>query len=183
LGKTIQLSGIDFLRSHNLMVDPANCRLVQAGGRVFPTTAVRSGPTASVMTGASLPTSRPASVAADAKLPSWLSAAALCVGREASSSTPEPVALQQAGQLSAALEWAASAVSDVKLSSGLSAAALSAGNAVSFASPAHAAFQQACSSSAASVACQQTAVAVVSPALAGKLPLFFQLLLQRTRMW
>jgi hypothetical protein len=52
--------GIDFLRAHNLTVDPANCRLVQAGGRVFQTTAVTSGPRASVITGASPPTSRPA---------------------------------------------------------------------------------------------------------------------------
>ncbi|MFN9898491.1 MAG: hypothetical protein ACK55Z_06800, partial [bacterium] len=39
--------GIDFLRAHSLSVDPANCRLVQAGGRVFPVSAVTSGPTAS----------------------------------------------------------------------------------------------------------------------------------------
>ena len=32
--------GIDFLRAHSMSVDPANCRLVQAGGRVFPTSAV-----------------------------------------------------------------------------------------------------------------------------------------------
>jgi hypothetical protein len=68
-------------------------------------------------------------------------------------------------------------VADVKLSSGLSSAASSAGRAVSFATPAHAAFQQ-FSTSAASSASQRTTVAVVSPALAGKLPLFFQLLLQ-----
>jgi hypothetical protein len=173
--------GIDFLQSHNLMGDPANCWLVQAGGHVFPTTAVTSGPTASVITRAPLLTLRPASVAADVKLPSWLSAAALSVGREGSSSTPDPVALQQAGQISAAsaaLEWATSVVADVKLSSGLSAAASSAGRVVSFASPAHAAFQQAGSTSAASSASQRTTVAVVRPALAGKLPLFFQLLLQ-----
>jgi hypothetical protein len=39
---------IEFVRTHSLMVDPANCRLVQAGGRVFPNTAVTSRPTASV---------------------------------------------------------------------------------------------------------------------------------------
>ncbi len=33
---SMAISGIDFLRTHNLIVDPANCRLVQAGGRVFP---------------------------------------------------------------------------------------------------------------------------------------------------
>jgi hypothetical protein len=72
-------------------------------------------------------------VVADVKLPSWLSAAALSVGREASSSTPDPVALQQAGQISAAsaaLEWATLVVADVKLSSGLSAATSSAGRVV-----------------------------------------------------
>jgi hypothetical protein len=165
-----------------MMVDPANCRLVQAGGHVFPTTAVTRGPTASVTTEASPPTSRPALGAADVKLLSGLSAAALSVGREASSSTPDPVALQQAGQLSAAsaaLKWAASAAAEVKLPSGLSSAASSAGRVVSFASPTPAALQQAGSSSAASAAGQRTAVAAVSPAFAGKLPLFFQLLLQR----
>ena len=75
--------GIDFLRAHNLSVDPANCRLVQTGGRVFPTSAVTSGPTASVIT---------APAAAGVKLPSGLPAAALSVGREASLySTPGPV--------------------------------------------------------------------------------------------
>ncbi len=109
--------GIDFLRAHNLMVYPANCRLVQAGGRVFPTTAVTSGPTASVITGAALLTSRPASAAAGVKLPFGLPAAALSVGRETSSiSTPGPVASQQAGipsVTSAALERAASAAADI----------------------------------------------------------------------
>ncbi len=71
--------GIDFLRAHNLSVDPANCRLVQTGGRIFPTLAVTSGPTASVITGASPPTSRPASAAAGVKLPSGLPAATLSV--------------------------------------------------------------------------------------------------------
>jgi hypothetical protein len=133
------------------------------------------------ITGASPPTSRSALVAADVKLPSGLSAAALNVGREALSSTPDPFTLQQAGQLSAAsaaLDWAASAAVDVKLPPGLSAAASSAGRAVSFTSPAPAALQQAGSTSAATAAGQRTAVSAVSPALAGKLPLFFKLLLQ-----
>jgi hypothetical protein len=96
--------GIDFLRAHNLSVDPANCRLVQTGGRVFPTSAVTSGPTASVITGAPPPTSRPASAAAGVKLPSGLPAAALSVGREASSfSTPGPVVYQQAGSSTVAI--------------------------------------------------------------------------------
>ncbi len=56
---SMAILGIDFLRAHNLMVDPAKCRLVQAGGCVLPTTAVTSGPTASVITGASSPISRP----------------------------------------------------------------------------------------------------------------------------
>jgi hypothetical protein len=73
---SMAILGIDFLRAHNLMADPGNCRLVQAGGRIYPTLAVRSGPTASVITGASSPNSRPASAAADVKLPSGLSAAA-----------------------------------------------------------------------------------------------------------
>ncbi len=77
--------GIDLLRAHNLTVDPANCRLVKAAGHVFPTTAVTSCPTASVITGASSTTSRPALVAAGVKLPPWLPAAALSVGRKASS--------------------------------------------------------------------------------------------------
>jgi hypothetical protein len=68
-----------FWVSHNLMVDPANCRLVQAGGRVFASTAVTRGPTASVITGASPLTSMPASAAVDVKLPSGLSADALNV--------------------------------------------------------------------------------------------------------
>ncbi len=126
--------GIDFLRAHNLSVDPANCWLVQTGSRVFPTTAVTSGPTASVITGASPPTSGPASAAASVKLPSGLPAAALSVGREASLySTPGPVVYQQAGSSPAApatREWAASAAADVKLPSGLSAAASSAGEVV-----------------------------------------------------
>jgi hypothetical protein len=173
--------GIDFLRTHNLMVDPASCKLVQAGGRVFPTTAVTSDPTASVITGASPPTSRPASAVADVKLPSGLSAAALSVGREALSSTPVPVTLQQAGQpsaASAAHERAALVAADIKLPSGLSAAASRAGRAASPTPPAPAAHQQAGSSSAAPAAGQRAAVSAVSPALAGKLPLFFQLLLQ-----
>ncbi len=98
---SMAILGIDFLRAHNLMVDPAKCSLVQAGSRVYPTTAVTSGPTASIITGASLPISRPVSAAADVKLPSGLPAAALSVGRETSSSTPDPVALQQAGLPSA----------------------------------------------------------------------------------
>ncbi len=174
--------GIDFLRAHNLIVEPANCRLVQAGGRVYPTTVVASGPTASVITGASSLISRLALAAADVKLPSGLSAAALSVGRETSSSTPDPVALQQAGQPSAvsvARERAASAAADVKLPSGLSAAASSASRAASSTPPAPAAHQQAGSSSAATAAGQQTPVSAVSPTLTGKLPLFFQLLLQR----
>jgi hypothetical protein len=175
--------GIDFLQAHNLTVDPANCRLVQAGGRVFPTTAVTSGPTASVITGASPPTSRPASAAAGVKLPSGLPAATLSVGREASSfSTPDPVALQQAGipsAASAARDRAASAAADVKLPSGLSAAASSAGGAASSTPPAPAACQQAGISSAAMAAGQRNAVSAVRPISTGKLPLFFQLLLQR----
>jgi hypothetical protein len=174
---SMAILGIDFLQTHNLMVDPSNCRLVQAGGRVFPTTAVTSGPTASVIPGASPPTSRSASAAADIKLPSGLSAAALSVGREALSSTPVPVTLQQAGQPSAASathEWA-----DVKLPPGLSAAASSAGRGASHTPPAPAAHQQAGSSSAAPAAGKLAAVSAVSPALAGKLPLFFQILLQR----
>ncbi len=117
--------GVDFLRAHNLMVDPANCRLVQAGGCVYPTTAVTSGPTASVITGVSSPISRPASAAADVKLPSRLPAAALSVGRETSSSTPDPVALQQAGltsAVSAACVRSASSAAELKPPSGLSAA-------------------------------------------------------------
>jgi hypothetical protein len=129
-----------------------NLVLVQASGRVFPTTTVTSGPTASVITGASLPNLRPASAAAYIKLPSGLSAAAFSIGREASFSTPVPVTLQQAGQssaVSAAHGRAASAVVDVKLPSGLSAAASSAGKAASPTPPAPAAHQQAGISSAA----------------------------------
>jgi hypothetical protein len=164
-------------------VDPANCRLVQAGGRVFSTTVVTSGPTASVITGASPPTSRPASAAAGVKLPSGLPAAALSVGRDASSfSTPDPVALLQAGipsAASAASERAASAAADVKLPSGLSAATSSTGGAASSTPPAPAACQQAGISSMAMAAGQRNTVSVVRPISTGKLPLFFQLLLQR----
>ncbi len=174
--------GIDFLRAHNLSVDPANCRLVQAGGRVFPTLAVTSGPTASVITGAPPPTSRPASAAAGVKLPSGLPAAALSVGREASRfSTPGPVVPQQAGTSSAApaaRERAASAAADVKLPSGLTTVASSAGRAASPPLPAPAADQQA-GLPAAVAADQRNAVSAVRPISAGKLPLFFQLLLQR----
>jgi hypothetical protein len=175
--------GIDFLRANNLTVDPANCRLVQAGGRIFLTTAVTSGPTASVITGASPPTSGPASVAASVKLPSGLPAAALSVGREASSfSTLDPVALQQAGissVASVAREQAASAAADVKLPSGLSARASSSGREASSTPPAPAAYQQAGISPAAMAASQRNAVGAVRPISTGKLPLFFQLLLQR----
>jgi hypothetical protein len=93
--------GMDFLWAHNLMLDPANCRLVQACGCVYPSMAVTSGHTASVITRASSLIWRPASEAADFFLPSGLPAAALSVGRETSSSTPDPVALQQEGQPSA----------------------------------------------------------------------------------
>ncbi len=123
------IRGIEFLGAHNLTLDPANCRLVQAGGHVFPTTAVTSGPTASVITGASPPTLRPASAAAGVKLPSRLPAAALSVGREATS--PHLILLHFSRQAfffpvaSAARERAASAAADVKLLSGLSTAALS----------------------------------------------------------
>jgi hypothetical protein len=129
-----------------------NCRLVQASARVFPTTTVTSGPTASVITGASLPNLRPASAEAYIKLPSGLSSAAFSIGREASLSTPVPVTLQQAGQssaVSAAHGQAASAVVDVKPPSGLSVATSSAGKAASPTPPAPAAHQQAGSSSAA----------------------------------
>jgi hypothetical protein len=173
---------IDFLRAQNLTVDPANCRLVQAGGRVFPTTAVTSGPTASVITLAAPPTSRPASAVAGVKLPSGLPAAALIVGREASSfSTPGPVVSQQAGTspvASAARERAASAAADVKLPSGLSTAASSAGGATPSTPAAPAADQQAGIPSAAVAAGQRNAVFAVRPISTGKLPLFFQLLLQ-----
>jgi hypothetical protein len=175
--------GVDFLRAHNLTVDPANCRLVQAGGRVFPTTAVTSGPTASVITGTSAPTSRPASAAAGVKLPSGLPAAALSVGREASSfSTPGPVALQQAGippVASAARERAASLAVDVKLPPGLSAAASSASRAASSTPPAPAAYQQAGISSAAMAAGRRNAVSAVRPISTGKCPCFSSSL----RMW
>ena len=158
--------GIDFLRAHKLTVDPANCRLIQSGGRIFPTTAVTSGPTASVITGASPPTSGPASAAAGVKLPSGLPAAALSVGREASLySTPGPVVYQQAGSspaAPAARERAASAAADVKLPSGLSAAASSAGGATSPPPPAPAADQQA--GLPAAVAADQPAVSPPSPA-------------------
>ncbi len=173
------------MQAHNLTVDPANCRLVQAGGRVFLTTAVTSGPTASVITGAAPPTSRPALAAAGVKLPSGLPAAALSVGRETSSiSTPGPVASQQAGipsVASAAHKRAASAAPDVKLPSGLSAAASSAGGATSSTPPAPVAYQQAGISSAAVATGQRNAVSAVRPISTGKLPLFFQLLLQRLK--
>jgi hypothetical protein len=113
-------------------VDPANCRLVQVGGRVFPSTAVTSSPAASVITGASPLTSRPASAAADVKPPSGLSAAASSAGRAASSTPPAPASYQQAGISSAAM-----------------------------------------------AASQWKTVSAVRPIATGKLPLFFQLLLQR----
>ncbi len=113
--------GIDILRAHNLTVDPANCRLVQAGSCVFPTTAT------------------------GIKLPSGFPVAASSVGRDASSfSTPDPVASQQAGipsVASAARERAASAAADVKLPSGLSAAASSADGVTSSTPPAPAVYQ------------------------------------------
>jgi hypothetical protein len=43
--------GVDFLKQHGLMVDPANNRLVNAQGESFPTLARASPPTASVVTG------------------------------------------------------------------------------------------------------------------------------------
>ena len=43
--------GVDFLKQHSLMVDPANNRLVSAQGKTFPTMAQPSPPTASVVTG------------------------------------------------------------------------------------------------------------------------------------
>ncbi len=48
---SLAILGIDYLWTHSLMVDPANCRLVQASGCIFPTTEVTSGPTASVIMG------------------------------------------------------------------------------------------------------------------------------------
>jgi hypothetical protein len=82
----------------------------------------------------------------------------LSVGRGALSSTPDPVALL--------------------LPSGLSAAASSASRAASSTPTAPTAHQQAGSSSAATAGLQ-TAVSAVSHTLASKLPLLFQLLLQR----
>ncbi len=93
-----------------------------SGGRVFLTSAVTSGPTASVIT---------ASAAAGVKLPSGLSAAASSAGGATSPPSPAPAADQQAGL----------------------PAAMAAG--------------------------QWNTVSAVSPISAGKLPLFFQLLLQR----
>ncbi len=99
--------GIDFLRTHSLTVGPGTCRRVQASGHVFPAMAVTSGPTASVITGtellpiSSLPSSEPPSAAADVKVPSRLSAAALSAGKAASASPPTPAAHQQAGHSSA----------------------------------------------------------------------------------
>ncbi len=128
------------------------------------------------------PTSRPASAAAGVKLPSGLPAAALSVGRETFSiSTPGPVASQQAGipsVTSAAYKRATSAAADIKLPSGLSAAASSAGGATSSTPPAPAVYQQAGISSAAVATGQRNTVSAVSPISTGKLPLFFQLLLQ-----
>jgi hypothetical protein len=93
--------GIDFLRTHGLKVDATNCRLVHASARVFPTTAVTSGPTASVITEASSPpNSGTALAAAGVKLPSGLSAAALSVGRVARPTPLAPAAHQQAGHSS-----------------------------------------------------------------------------------
>jgi hypothetical protein len=43
--------GVDFLKQHSLMVDPANNSLVNAQGKSFPTLARASPPTASVVTG------------------------------------------------------------------------------------------------------------------------------------
>jgi hypothetical protein len=71
-------------------------------------------------------------------------------------------------------------VADVKVPSGLSAAALSAGKGASFTPPTPAAHQQAGHSSSVPAKCQEpAAISSVSPALVSKLPLFFQLLLQR----
>jgi hypothetical protein len=81
--------GKDFLQTHSLMVDPANFRLVQASGRVFPAMAVARGDTASVIAGTGLlpvsssPSSEQASAVADMKVPSGLSAAALSAGKAA----------------------------------------------------------------------------------------------------
>jgi len=138
-GVSMVILGIDFLRTRSLTVGPGTCWRVQASGRVFPATAVTSGPTASVITGTELlpvsswPSSEPPSAAADVKVPSRLSAAALSDGKVASATPPAPAAHQQAGH-----------------------------------------------SSAVPAKCQErAAISSVSPALASKLPLFFQLLLQR----
>ncbi len=45
------IEGVDFLKNHCLMVDPANNRLVDAQGASLPTLAQASPPTASVVTG------------------------------------------------------------------------------------------------------------------------------------
>jgi hypothetical protein len=51
---SMAILGIDFLWTHSLMVDLANCRLVQASGRIFPAIAVTTSPNASAITGTQL---------------------------------------------------------------------------------------------------------------------------------
>jgi hypothetical protein len=48
---SMAILGIDFLQTLRLMVDPANCRLIQARGPILPAMAVISDPNASVITG------------------------------------------------------------------------------------------------------------------------------------
>jgi hypothetical protein len=73
-----------------------------------------------------------------------------------------------------------SAAADVKVPSRLSAAAFSAGKAASATPPTPAAHQQAGHSTAVPAKRQErAAISSVSPSLVSKLPLFFQLLLQR----
>jgi hypothetical protein len=90
-----------------MMMDPANCRLVQASGHVFPVMAVTSGLTAKVITGdkllhaSSSSSSGPASVAVDVKVPSGFSAAAMSAGIGASTPSHSPAVHQQTGPPSA----------------------------------------------------------------------------------
>jgi hypothetical protein len=171
----LKLAGQHFTWSF-LLADVSTAIL---GINFFASPAVTSGPRASVITGASPPTLRPAPRrktalrVASCRLECWQ--------RGLFFSTPGPVAPQQAGSpsvTSAAREWAASGAADVKLPSGLSAAASSAGGATSSPPPAPAADQQAGISSAAVATGQRNAVSAVRPISISKLPLFFQLLLQ-----
>ncbi len=132
--------GVDFLRAHNLLIDPVDNALLDSTGRRLTGQLLRSPPTATVV----VSFVQPHKPVAEPSSPSAHTAGAASAGETASAgpaSTSSPPSAHTAGAASAGAAsaraasagpvsagggQAASAAAGVKLPSGLSAAALSA---------------------------------------------------------